>query len=275
MSDAALAILTNIVLSVVSIVVSYIIHRLIMRSINRFTSTIGKEVKAPKTLSLLIAFLVYGFGIAAILSIWNIDLAPYLAGLGISGVVLGLAFQEPLTNFLSGILVLVTRKVFEGEVVDIDGQTGIVDVLKMNNTLLRTFDGKLVLIPNRKVCSGTVTKFWPTNVRRIELSVTVDYKSDMEKVIELLKRAIEEEPLVVKDGSVENTVVFNSFNSNGITYTVMFWTERATYFDSLNALTIRIKKIFDENGIVIPYNMLDVRIWNRYDAEGNVGNEKN
>jgi len=74
MSDAALAILTNIVLSVVSIVVSYIIHRLIMRSINRFTSTIGKEVKAPKTLSLLIAFLVYGFGIAAILSIWNIDL---------------------------------------------------------------------------------------------------------------------------------------------------------------------------------------------------------
>ncbi|HQO06418.1 MAG TPA: mechanosensitive ion channel, partial [Fervidobacterium sp.] len=116
---------------------------------------------------------------------------------------------------------------------------------------------------------------WPTNVRRIELSVTVDYKSDMEKVIELLKRAIEEEPLVVKDGSVENTVVFNSFNSNGITYNVMFWTERATYFDSLNALTIRIKKIFDENGIVIPYNMLDVRIWNRYDAEGNVGNEKN
>ncbi|HPC25497.1 MAG TPA: mechanosensitive ion channel family protein [Fervidobacterium sp.] len=262
MSDAALAILTNIVLSVVSIVVSYIIHRLIMRSINRFTSTIGKEVKAPKTLSLLIAFLVYGFGIAAILSIWNIDLAPYLAGLGISGVVLGLAFQEPLTNFLSGILVLVTRKVFEGEVVDIDGQTGTVDVLKMNNTLLRTFDGKLVLIPNRKVWSGTVTKFWPTNVRRIELSVTVDYKSDMEKVIELLKRAIEEEPLVVKDESISNSVVFNSFNSNGITYTVMFWTERATYFDSLNALTIRIKRIFDENGIVIPYNMLDVRIRN-------------
>ncbi len=275
MSAAALAILMNIILSIVSIIVPYIIHRLIMRSINRFTSTIGKEVKAPKTLSLLIAFMVYSFGIAAILSIWNVDLAPYLAGLGISGVVLGLAFQEPLTNFLSGILVLVTKKVFEGEVVDIDGQTGIVDVLKMNNTLLRTFDGKLVLIPNRKVWSGTVTKFWPTNVRRIELSVTVDYKSDMEKVIALLKRAIEEEPLVVKDESVGNSVVFNSFNSSGITYTVMFWTERATYFDSLNALTIRIKRIFDENGIVIPYNILDVRIWNRYDAEGNVGNEKN
>ncbi|WP_448374869.1 mechanosensitive ion channel family protein [Fervidobacterium sp.] len=246
------------ILSVITLVIAYVIHKIIMRSIDKFMSTIGKEVKAPKTLSLILAFLIYGFAIAGVLAIWDVNLAPYLAGLGISGVVLGLAFQEPLTNFLSGILVLVTRKVFEGEVVDIDGLTGIVDIIKMNHTHLMTFDGKLILIPNRKVWSGTVTKFWPGKYRRIDVDVTVDYTVNMEKAISVLKRVLEEEPLVVKDESVENIVVFKSFDSNGVTLTVRFWTERETYFDTLNAVATRIKSTFEQEDIKIPYTIVEV-----------------
>jgi len=248
----------NIVLSIITIAVAYVVHKVIMRSIDKFTSTLGKEVKAPKTVSMIIGFLVYGFAIAVILAIWDVNLAPYLAGLGISGVVLGLAFQEPLTNFLSGILVLVTRKVFESEVVDIDGLTGIVDVIKMNHTHLKTFDGKLILIPNRKVWSGVVTKFWPGNYRRIDVDVTVDYTVNMEKAISVLKRVLEEEPLVVKDESVENAVVFKSFDARGVTLTVRFWTERATYFDTLNAVASRIKSVFEQEDIKIPYTIVEV-----------------
>lgn len=222
-------------------------------------STVGKEIKAPKTLSLLIAFLIYGFAVAGILSVWNLNLAPYLTGLGISGVVLGLAFQEPLTNFLSGILVLVTRKVFEGEVVDIEGLTGIVDVIKMNHTHLITFDGKLVLIPNRKVWSGTVTKFWPGNFRRIDLKVTVDYSSDLDFVVHLLNKILDEEPLVAKAESITNDVVFNSFDSNGITYVIRFWTTKDNYFNAINAVASRIKKTFYQYGVSIPFTIVEIR----------------
>lgn len=253
-------ILIRLIISVIALVVAYIVHKVIMKSIEKFMSTVGKELKAPKTLSLLLAFLVYGFAIAGILAVWNVNLTPYLTGLGISGVVLGLAFQEPLTNFLSGILVLVTRKVFEGEVVDIDGQTGVVDVIKMNNTHLLTFDGKVVLIPNRKVWSGTVTKFWPGKYRRVDVNVTVDYSTDMNFAIDVLKKVLDEEPLVVKNESVNNIVLFNSFDNNGVTLSVKFWTERDTYFDTINAVATRIKKTFEEFGIKIPYSIVEVKM---------------
>ncbi|ACI18305.1 mechanosensitive ion channel family protein [Dictyoglomus thermophilum] len=250
----------NLFWSLLVIFLCFLSHNLIMRAINRTVSHVGKEIKAPKTISMIIGFLIYGFGIAIIMSIWNINLMPYLTGLGISGVVLGLAFQEPLTNFLSGVLVLVTRKVFEGEALDIDGISGVVDMVEMNHTRIKTFDGKMVLIPNRKVWSGTVTKFWPGPYRRVSFDVSVDYSSDLEKVISLLRRALEEEDLVVKDESVSNIVVFKEYGSSGITYTVYFWVDRENYFNAINALSARIKKIFEENNISIPYMIVDLRV---------------
>lgn len=235
-------------------------HKFIMRAVNKTVSRVGKEIKAPKTISMIIGFLIYGFGIAIILSIWNVNLMPYLTGLGISGVVLGLAFQEPLTNFLSGILVLVTRKVFEGEALDIDGVSGIVDIVEMNHTRIKTFDGRMVLIPNRKVWSGTVTKFWPGPYRRVNFDITVDYSSNLEKVIELLKKAIDEENLVVKNDQVSNLVVFKEFSNSGVTFTLYFWVSKEYYFDAINSLSIRIKKLFDENKISIPYMIVDLRV---------------
>uniref|UniRef100_A0A7C3RKG4 Mechanosensitive ion channel family protein n=1 Tax=Dictyoglomus thermophilum TaxID=14 RepID=A0A7C3RKG4_DICTH len=250
----------NVFFSILILFITFFGHRFIMKGIYRAVSRTGKEIKAPKTVSMIIGFLLYGFGLAIVLSIWNINLTPYLAGLGISGVVLGLAFQEPLTNFLSGILVLVTRKVFEGEAVEIDGISGMVDIVEMNHTRLKTFDGKMVYIPNRKVWSGMVTKYWPGPYRRINFDVTVDYSSDLNKVIGLIKEALEEEPLVVKDPSVTNIVAFKEYGSSGVTYTIYFWVDRDNYFNAANSLSIRIKKKFDDNGIAIPFMVVDLRI---------------
>ncbi len=157
-------------------------------------------------------------------------------------------------------MVLITRKVFEEEVVDIDGISGVVDMVEMNHTRIKTFDGKLVLVPNRKVWSGTVTKYWPGPYRRINFDVSVDYSSDLSKVIDLLKRAIEEEPLVIKDESVSNFIVFKEYGSSGITYTIYFWVNRDSYFDAINSLSMRIKKLFDESGIKIPFMVIDLRV---------------
>lgn len=249
--------------SLVTLSVAFVVHKIIMGAIEKFTETVGREVKAPKTLSLLVALLIYGFAVAAVLAIWDLNLLPYLTGLGISGIVLGLAFQEPLTNFLSGILVLVTRKVFEGEVVDVDGLSGTVDVIKVNHTHLRTFDGKLVLIPNRKVWAGTVTKYWPGRFRRVDIDVTVDYSSDLNDVIQVVKSALADEPLVAKDPHVENSVIFKLFDKNGVTYTVRFWVERETFADAVNAVAARLKSYFEQNQIRIPRSVVEVRFTGR------------
>ncbi|APT73392.1 mechanosensitive ion channel protein [Thermosipho melanesiensis] len=247
----------EIILSTITIILSYFIYKYLDKFIQKSLKAFGKDVKAPKTIRFFIGLIVSVFAILVLLSIWNIDLLPYITGLGISGIIIGLALQEPLTNFVSGILVMTTRKLFEGEVVDVNGISGIVDQIKINHSYLKTFDGKLVLIPNKNVWSGTVTKFWPGPVRRVTMDVGVSYDCNLETVIQLLHKAIDEEALVVKDG-VSNFIAFKQFGSSSIDFTVYFWVERNSYFDAVNALAMRIKKIFDEHNIEIPFTQIDI-----------------
>ncbi len=253
------AVIFNILKSIMTLVVAYYAHKFIMKSINKFLSTFGKEVKAPKTLSFLIGLAVYGISVLVILSIWKVDLAPALAGLGVSGLVFGLAFQEPLTNFLSGVLVLSTRKVFEGEVVEVGGIPGVVDQVRMNSVHLITFDGKLVIIPNKSVWNDRVIKYWPGPYRRVDIDVTIDYNADHERAIKVLKSVLEENELVVKDPDYESTVVFNKFDNKGVVFTVRFWTSKETFFDTVNSVALGIKRKLDENKINIPFDVIEIR----------------
>lgn len=249
----------EVLLSVISVLVGYLIYRYLTKIIQKSLEAFGKELKAPKTVKFFVGVIISVFVILALLSIWKVNLVPYITGLGISGIIVGLALQEPLTNFVSGILVMSTRKLFEGEVVDINGVTGVVDEIKINHSYIKSFDGKLILIPNKSVWSGIVTKFWPGPVRRVTMDVGVSYNTDLETAFKLLQKAIEEEPLVVKEG-VSNFIAFKQFGASSIDFTVYFWVERSTYFDAVNSLAFRIKKIFDENNIEIPFTQIDVHL---------------
>lgn len=253
----------EILLSVITVIVGYIVYKYVIKIIQKSLKAFGKELKASKTMQFLIGLIVAVFVILILLSIWNVDLLPYITGLGISGIVVGLALQEPIANFVSGLLVMTTRKLFEGEAVDVNGTSGIVEEIKINHSYIRTFDGKLVLLPNKSVWGGTVTKFWPGPVRRVTMDVGVSYDADLETVVKLLQQAIDEEPLVVKEG-VSNFIAFKQFGSSSIDFTVYFWVERSTYFDAVNALALRIKKIFDEKGIKIPFTQIDVHMKSKY-----------
>ncbi|MDK2885989.1 MAG: small conductance mechanosensitive channel [Thermosipho sp. (in: thermotogales)] len=254
----------EILLSVITLVVGYILYKYLVKILQKSLKALGKDLKAPKTVQFLIGIVITVFVILILLSIWDVDLLPYITGLGISSIVVGLALQEPLANFVSGLLVITTRKLFEGEAVDVNGISGMVEEIKINHSHIRTFDGKLVLLPNKSVWSGTVTKFWPGPVRRVTMDVGVSYDSDLETVVKLLQQAIEEEPLVVKEG-VSNFIAFKQFGSSSIDFTVYFWVERSSYFDAVNALALRIKKIFDEKGIEIPFTQIDVHVKNQND----------
>ncbi|MBO8161480.1 MAG: mechanosensitive ion channel family protein [Thermosipho sp. (in: Bacteria)] len=251
----------EILLSVITIIISYIVYKYVVKIIQKSLKALGKDLKAPRTVQFFIGIIVAVFAILILLSIWNVNLIPYITGLGISGIVIGLALQEPLANFVSGILVMTTRKLFEGEAVDVNGISGTVQEIKMNHSYIRTFDGKLVLVPNKDVWSGTVTKFWPGPVRRVTMDVGVSYDSNLEQVLKLLQRAIEEEPLVVKEG-VSNFIAFKQFGASSIDFTIYFWVQRSSYFDAVNSLALRIKEIFDKEGIEIPFTQIDVHMKN-------------
>ncbi|MFN3283380.1 MAG: mechanosensitive ion channel family protein [Pseudothermotoga sp.] len=252
----------QIVQSVVLIVVSYVVYRVLYGIIIKSIEKLGKEFKMKNTVRLILGTIVALIALMVLLNIWRISLLPYLTAFGVTGFIVGLAFQEPLSNFMSGILVLLTRKLKEGDVIEIDGITGKVEVVNYNHTLLKTFDGKSVIIPNRQVWSQKVTNYWPGPVRRVSMKVSVSYNSDLSKVLGVLRKCIDDEPLVEKQG-VSNFVAFSGFSSSSIDFDVLFWVKRENYFDAINALAERIKKEFETQGITIPFPQIDVHLKGR------------
>ncbi|HEY8540991.1 MAG TPA: mechanosensitive ion channel family protein [Pseudothermotoga sp.] len=252
----------RVVNSVISVAISYIVYRVLYGMIIKSTEKLGKEFKMKNTVKLILGTIITLIVLMVLLNIWHISLLPYLTAFGVTGFIVGLAFQEPLSNLMSGILVLITRKLKEGDVIEIDGTTGIVEVVNYNHTILKTFDGKSVIIPNRQVWSEKVTNYWPGPVRRLSMKVSVAYNSDLTKVLEILKKCVDEEPFVEKQ-NVSNSIVFSGFNSSSIDFELLFWVKRENYFDALNALAQRIKKEFEMQGITIPFPQIDVHVKGR------------
>ena len=237
---------------------AYVIYRLLSASIIKWSLKMKRPLKMPNTMRMILGVIIFLLFTLVVLDMWGKSFTALVASLGIGGIVIGLALQEPLSNLAAGFLLLMSGAVKEGEAVEISGISGVVRSVNVNHTVIDTYDGKRVHIPNRTVWGEVVTKSWPREVRRMELVVGVAYDSDLEKVIRILQRCLEEEPLVEKEPSPQ--VLFDGFGSSSIDFKIRYWTRRENLFSSKLSLALRIKRSFDEEGVEIPFSQIDVHM---------------
>jgi len=253
-----IAILLKIFFSAVVFITAWLLLNFTVKSVNAAFKKIGKELGSPKTFKVLLGVVYYLIATFVILGIWDVNLGPLLAGAGFSGIVIGIAFQEPLSNLASGLLLIFTRTLKEGDAVQVGDISGTVEVIHVNHTLIKTWDGKRVLIPNRLVWNREIVHFWPGTVRRKEMVIGIPYDSDLEKVVNLLKQSLEEESLVEKDP--EPAIIFDQFADSSINFVIRFWVKRENYFSAGNSLAVRLKKKLEDNGVYIPFPQLDIHV---------------
>lgn len=246
----------------ITILVAFLVYKFIYNAAIKTADILGRKMKMRNTLRTVLATLIGLVAILVIMDIWQVSLLPYLTALGIGGIAIGFAVQEPLSNFISGLLVILTGKLHDDDVVEIDGIVGTVEMINYNHTVLRTFDGRQVLIPNKQVWNQRLINLWPSDVRRFSMKVSVSYGSDLAKVLEVLKKCLEEEPLIEKSG-VTNAILFSGFASSSVDFELLFWIKRKNYFDAINSLARRVREELEANGIVIPFPQLDVHIKER------------
>ncbi len=251
-------VIIKIILSAATVVVAYFLYKIVLTTLERTLSKLKQPKKMPGSLKTIIGSIIALIALMVVLGFWNISIAGLAASLGIGGIVVGLALQEPLSNFVSGMFLLLSGAVKDGDTVDISGTSGTVETITVNHTVVRTFDGKRVMIPNKTVWGETITHFWPSNIRRLEMTIGVAYDSDLEKVIRVLEESLQEEETIEKEPAP--FITFEGFGASSIDFKVRFWVRRENYFDSRMNLALRIKKKFDENGIEIPFNQLDVHL---------------
>lgn len=248
--------LPNILLATLVLVIGIFIARLL----KKFSLKLIKKVSDRKTLNSLFGSIVYifliGIVLFTVLSILKLDKAvtSVLAGAGIIGLALAFAFQDIAANFISGVFISVRRPIRTGDIVKISDYMGRVEEVNLRDTMLKTFQGQMVIIPNKTVFQNPIENFSMLGKRRLDLTVGVSYGEDLERVTAITLDAVKDiKGLLMEE---EITMHYREFADSSINFVIRMWLsdpEQLTYWTASNQAIIKIKKAYDENNIMIPF----------------------
>lgn len=223
-------------------------------------STSKNEESSPLTslFEYLIKLLIFSLGILIILQSIGIAITPLLTAFGVGGVSLGLAFQNTLSNLLSGINIITSKKIRPGDYIKLKtGEEGYVVDVELKYTVIREITNNLLVIPNAEITSSSFTNYsLPDKTMLLPIEISVGYDNDLEKVesitLEVAKEILNEVPGGVRD--YQPFIRYENFDYFSINLTVYLKIQE--YFDNLIIRHEFIKKIYTryrEMGVSIPF----------------------
>ncbi len=248
--------LPNMIAAVLVVVIAWFAARIVRKVLDKALSKTSQGVVITRFISTSLGFALLTVGLIVALGILNLDktVTSLLAGAGIVGLALGFAFQSIATNLLAGIIISVRRPFVIGQIIETGDHMGNVENLNLRATILRTLDGRQVFIPNEKVLENPIINHSATGVRRVELAVGVSYGADLPTVREKTLEALRSIDVRIKEREPE--VFFTEFGSSSINLTARFWIRyegQVDYVAARGEAVMRIKAVYDENGITIPF----------------------
>lgn len=210
-------------------------------------------------------------GILVALSQLGIDVGPMLAGLGVAGFVIGFALKDTLSNFASGMMILVYRPFDVGDAVEVDGVVGKVKAMTLVSTTVLTFDNQQLMIPNNNIWGNTIKNITARKVRRVDMTFGIGYGDDIAKAEEILWKVVKEHPLVLKEP--ETVIKVSALGASSVDFIVRPWSNTADYWDVYWDITRNVKMEFDKAGVSIPFPQSDVHLY-RHDLLGGGENKE-
>jgi len=258
-AENGLAFLVNLLVAVLLLIVG-------AQAIRLFTNATHKALaKTGRVNALLHNFLCSVVNKAAwvmllmvVLQRLGVNIAPLIAGLGVTGFILGFAFQESLGNLAAGMMVAINQPFKVGDYVSVGGMEGSVMELNMMATTLATGDNKKVVVPNKVVWGTAITNYTATDKRRVDLGIGIAYGMDIAKAKRIALDVLCAHPLVLKDPVPQVEVL--TLGDSAVNLVLRPWSKPkdywTVYFEAIQA----VKEAYDKNGIEIPFPQLEVRM---------------
>lgn len=236
-------------------VLSWVVAGFTSRLVNRAS---GLSSLLKKFLVTTVRRVVLLLGFIASLSLLGVNVGPLMAAIGALGLVVGLALQGTLSNFASGLLILIYRPFDAGDAVTAGGVTGKVDSMSLVSTTLRTFDNQTIIIPNNEIWDNVITNITANATRRVDMTIGIGYSDDMAVAEQIILDVLNDHPLVLADP--EPFVSVNELADSSVNYVVRPWAKTSDYFTVLCEVTRQVKERFDAAGVSIPFPQHDVHI---------------
>lgn len=256
---------TQWVFKLVVFVLILLVFVLLANVVKRITARAlaSSRVHASRLLkNLLVSFVgkaIFLFGILIALSQLGIKIGPVLAGLGIVGFIIGFALQETLSNFASGVMILIYRPFDVGDAVEAGGVSGKVQQMNLVSTTITTFDNQRVIVPNKKIWGDVIRNINAEKVRRIDMVFSIGYDDDSDLADRILHEIVDHYELALDDPPP--IIRLHTLGESSIDFVVRPWVKTEDYWDAYWYITKAVKKRFDEEGITIPFPQQDLHVY--------------
>ena len=238
----------KLAIAIVIAVIGWYIVKFIVRGVRKSLQRSKLDASISGFLLSMVNYALKIILFIIVITTLGVEMASIVAVVGSAGLAIGLALQGCLSNFVGGVLILVTKPFVVGDyITDANGNEGTVTAIDIIYTSLLT---------NNIVTNSTKEK-----ERRIDFNVSIDYSEDVLKVKEILNALGKESPYTLLEREVN--VFVNSFDPSGITMTLRLWVKSEQYWEAKWKFQEDIKRTFDAYHIVIPYDKLDVNICSR------------
>ncbi len=178
--------------------------------------------------------------------------------IGAAGLAVSLALQSSLSNLAGGVLILISHPFGKGDYIEANGVSGTVDNISLWNTRLFTPDNKSIYIPNGELSGAKVTNYSSQSERRLDIVVPIGYGDDVVVVKDVLAQILAENPLAL--ASPDPVIGVANFGASAVEMVVKVWVKTDDYWNLHYQLHERIKQCFDEKGISIPYQQMDIHV---------------
>lgn len=192
------------------------------------------------------------------MDIIGIKATSFIAVLGAAGLAIGMALQGTLQNFAGGVIILLLRPFKVGDYIEVGSFKGYVKEIRIFHTLIRPFNGRIIIVPNSELATKSLINHTKDNVIRLDVVASVAYGTDLDKARQVIQSVIDNDPLILKDPMPKFCV--SELNSSSVDYSLWLWTTVDDYWTLWMRIRENIYKAFAENGISIPFPQLDVHL---------------
>ena len=249
----------NLVEAIIIFVAGYFLTKLILKimskglNIRRLDTTIHKFLMSLVRVVLMVLIIVMS------LSAMNVPMSSIITTLGAAGLAVSLALQDSLSNAAGGFIILFSKPFKCGDYIRIGDEEGYVDQISILYTRILTIDNQAIMIPNGSVAKSTIVNKTAEDNRRLELKFSISYNDDHHKAMDIIRKVIADEPRV-KDSPDKPLVAMCEQGESAVVLIMRAWIPTENYWEIRFKFIEEVKEKFDEAGISIPFNQLDVHI---------------
>jgi small-conductance mechanosensitive channel len=247
--------LTNVLVVLAVLVVGFVFARLLSGLAGR----VARRYLSQQYGMLLRKAVYYGIAVLiliVVLQMLGVKVTALLGAAGIAGIAIGFASQTSFSNLISG-LFLISEKTFQvGDVIRVGDKTGIVQSIDLLSVKMNTFDNLFLRIPNEQLIKTELTNITRYPIRRLDIKLGVAYKSDINRVKQLLREVAAANPYCLMEP--EPLIVFTDFGDSALQFLFGLWFYKTDYLALKNSVMQEIKEAFDAAGIEIPFPHISV-----------------